>query len=225
MQVNRRTVCWGLMFAMTISGAHAHSGGLLERQLHQATAQGDVQAVQALLAQGANIEARDGRGATPLLVATHHNHGAVAKVLIEAGADVNAKDSIQDSPYLYAGARGHDEILKMSLAHGADLKSLNRFGGTALIPAAERGHVETVRTLITAGVDVNHINQLHWTALMEAIVLGDGGARHVQIVRDLVDAKADVHIPDAQAITPLQHAHQRGYGQMEAILLQAGAQR
>lgn len=225
MRFNRRHFCWAGVAMLGISAVHAAQGGALERQLLQAAAHGDAQAVRALLAQGVNIEARNASGATPLLVATHHNQVQAAQALIEAGADVNAKDHIQDSPYLYAGARGHQAILKLTLAHGADVTSLNRYGGTALIPAAERGHVETVRSLIAAGVDVNHINQLHWTALMEAIVLGDGGPRHVQIVQALVDGKADVHIPDAQGITPLQHARQRGYAEMEAILLQAGARR
>lgn len=225
MPLKRRTFCWGVIAAMSLPTAHSAPMGPVEQALHQAAAQGHAQAGRAQLAQGANMEARNAAGATALLVATHHNHVEVARVLIEAGADVNAQDHIQDSPYLYAGARGHNEILKMTLAHGADLQSLNRYGGTALIPAAERGHVETVQLLIAAGVDVNHLNKLHWTALMEAIVLGEGGARHVQIVRELVNAKADVHIPDAQGITPLQHARQRGYAEIETILLQAGAQR
>ena len=225
MPLNRRNFCWRVIAAMSLPTAHSAPMGAAEQALLHAAAQGHAQAVRAQLAQGANMEARNAAGATALLVATHHNHVQVARVLIEAGADVNAQDHIQDSPYLYAGARGHNAILKMTLAHGANLQSLNRYGGTALIPAAERGHVETVQLLIAAGVDVNHINKLHWTALMEAIVLGDGGARHVQIVRDLVNAKADVHIADAQGRTPLQHARQRGYAAIEAILLQAGAQR
>ncbi|MNU06006.1 Ankyrin repeat protein [compost metagenome] len=60
---------------------------------------------------------------------------------------------------------------------------------------------------------------------MEAIVLGQGGPQHVEIVRQLLDAKADVHLADAQGVTPLQHARQRGYAQIEALLLRAGAQR
>src|SRR5690606_27993669 len=99
----------------------------------------------------------------------------------------------------------------MTLAHGADLESTNRYGGTALIPAAERGHVETVRTLIQAGVNINHVNNLGWTALLEAIILGDGGPRHVEIVQLLVDADADVNLADKQGVTPLQHARQHGY--------------
>lgn len=187
---------------MWMSATASASGGAPQQPLHEAAQRGDVAQLRTALEQGAQVDPRNRRGETPLLVATHHNQVEAARLLMAAGADVNAKDQIQDSPYLYAGARGHNEILKMTLQHGADLQSLNRYGGTALIPAAERGHVETVRLLIAAGVDVNHINRLHWTALMEAIVLGQGGPQHVQIVQDLLAAGADPHIADAEGITP-----------------------
>ena len=184
---------------------------------------GDAAAVRRAIGAGAALEARDGRGRTALLAATHANRIETARLLIEAGADVNARDHIEDSPYLYAGARGHLEILGMTLAHGADLASTNRFGGTALIPAAERGHVETVRRLIEAGVDVDHVNDLGWTALLEAIILGDGGPRHVAIVGLLAEAGADVGLADRDGVTPLHHARRRGYADIAAILEQAGA--
>lgn len=60
---------------------------------------------------------------------------------------------------------------------------------------------------------------------MEAILLSDGGARHVQIVKALLDAGADVHIADKAGTTPLQHALNRGYAEMVSLLRQAGAQR
>ena len=191
--------------------------------LHQAAGKNDAAAIKKLLAQGAEIDARDADGATALLVATHANQVEAARALIDAGANVNAKDNIDDSPYLYAGARGHLEILKMTLSHGADLKSINRYGGTALIPASERGHVETVRTLIEAGVKVDHVNNLHWTALLEAIILGDGGERHQKIVELLVKADADVNLADGNGVRPLQHARARGYKEIEATLLVANA--
>jgi len=190
--------------------------------LHCAAEQDDVEAIQRLRSMGSPIDARDPSGSTPLLVATRANNVEAARAMIDAGADVNAKDRINDSPYLYAGARGHLEILKMTLAHGADLRSTNRYGGTALIPAAERGHVETVRTLIDAGVAVDHVNNLGWTALLEAVILGDGGKRHQQIVEMLLDAGADPNLADREGVTPLQHARTRGYRQIEASLLAAG---
>jgi ankyrin repeat protein len=218
-----RAACGLIVFCMISILPAAKGEDMSTRNLHQAAAQGDVATISKLIAAGAAIDARDEGGRTALLVATHANRIEAARALIEAGADVNAKDAINDSPYLYAGARGHLEILRMTLAHGADLKSTNRYGGTALIPACERGHVETVRTLIAAGVDVDHVNRLNWTALLEAIILGDGGARHVEIVRLLVDAGANVNLADGDGVSPLAHARRRGFKAMEKILLAAGA--
>lgn len=191
--------------------------------LHDAAQKNDAVRVARLLAEGVDIEARDAKDATALLKATHANAIDAARELIRSGADVNAQDHIHDSPYLYAGARGHLEILELTLAHGADLTSTNRYGGTALIPAAERGHVDTVRTLIEAGVDVDHLNNLHWTALLEAIILGDGGSRHRQIVELLVGAGADVNLADRDGVSPVQHARRAGYDDIVAILIAAGA--
>lgn len=188
-----------------------------------AAGRGDAQAVQELIGQGASVAARDERGRTALLAATQNNHVDVARILIAAGADVNAQDHQRDSPYLLAGARGYLDILRLTLANGANLKSTNRFGGTALIPACERGHVETVRELLKTDIDVNHVNNLGWTGLMEAVVLSDGGARHVEIVRMLIESgRVDVNIPDRDGITPLQHAKKRGYREIAALLQQAG---
>ena len=212
------------LLAMVVPGCSATAGSV-DARLRDAAARGDAAAVRAAVEDGADLESRDGQGRTALLLATHGNHVDAARELIEAGADVNAKDAMQDSAYLYAGARGLDDILALTLAHGADLRSTNRYGGTALIPAAERGHVATVRTLLRAGVAVDHVNRLHWTALLEAILLGDGGPRHVQIVQLLLDAGANPDLADGAGVTPLMHARQRGYTHIETLLRQAGVQR
>ena len=152
------------------------------------------------------VDTKDVKGRTALLIATHNNSITAADVLITAGADVNAKDKIQDSPYLYAGAEGRLEILKLTVAAGADLKSINRYGGTALTPAAHHGHVDVVRYLLTTEIDVDQVNNLGWTALLEAVILGDGGIAHQQIVKMLLDSGADPTISDDEDITPLKHA-------------------
>jgi hypothetical protein len=80
-----------------------------------------------------------------------------------------------------------------------------------------------VRTLIQFDLPLDHINNLDWTALIEAIVLGDGGPRHVATVRALVDAGADVDIADGCGVRPLSLARQRGYAEIIEILEAAGA--
>lgn len=184
---------------------------------------GDMAALRRVLDAGVPVDSRDARGRTALLAATHANRIDAARLLIERGANVNAKDGIQDSPFLYAGAEGRLEILRMTLAAGADLKSTNRYGGTALIPAAHHGHVETVRELLKTRIDIDHVNRLGWTALLEAIILGDGGPAHTEIVRLLVAHGASVQRADAQGVTPLAHAEQRGQHAIVEILRRAGA--
>jgi len=215
-------IVWLAAWLVPLHGLAATPAGA-DQQLIQAAGRGDLPLLKKLLAAGTSVTARDQRKRTALLAATQENRIEAARLLIAAGADVNAKDDIEDSPYLLAGARGYLEILRATLAAGADLKSTNRYGGTALIPACHYGHVETVRELLKTGIDVDHVNRLGWTALLEAIILGDGGARHTEIVQLLLAHRANPNRADAQGVTPLQHAQRRGYQPIVTLLERAGA--
>ena len=210
------------LFCALVLGACAGGGPTsasdATARLLRAVADNDVGGVQDAVADGADLERRDGDGRTPLVAATKADRVEVARVLLQAGADPDAKDDLQDSAFLYAGAEGLDEILAMTLDHGADVRSTNRFGGTALIPASEHAHVETVRTLIAAGVPLDHVNNLGWTALHEAIVLGNGDADHVTVVRLLLEAGADATIPDRNGTLPRQLAADAGHTAIVAEL-------
>lgn len=205
------------------TGAAAGAAGNV---LIKAAARGDLAAAERALAGGAPLEGRDSTGRTALLAATQGGHAAVARWLIERGADVNAQDSFQDSAFLLAGARGHTEIV-LAAHPKADPRVLNRYGGTALIPACHYGHVETVRALLEwkgpNRVPVDHVNLLGWTALLEAVILGDGGPRHTEIVRLLLAHGANANLPDREGVTALAHARQRQQAAVVALLERAGA--
>ena len=159
---------------------------------------GDVAAVRRLLAEGADVAVRDRQGRTALVAAAYGNHLEAARVLLDAGADVDAKDDTQQNAFLIATSEVGDDprLLELALAAGADPHARDSFDGTGLIRAAERGHVRVVRRLLRTGVDVDHVNRLGWTALLEAVILGDGGPRHVETVRLLLGAGADPRLPD-----------------------------
>ena len=192
-------------------------------QLIEAAERGDRDTVEQLLKQGASVDATDAGGRTALIAAAYGNQLDVVDVLIAAGADVNKQDTTQQSAYLIATSDGYLELLQRTLAAGADVASTDSFNGTGLIRAADRGHVEIVAELLKTEIDVDHVNRLNWTALLEAIILGDGGARHTDVVRLLVDAGADPNLADGEGVSPLEHARSRGYAEMVAILERAGA--
>jgi ankyrin repeat protein len=191
--------------------------------LIEAASRGDLEAVEQIVAQGADIHGRDSRGRTALIAAAYGNRLAVAEWLIKAGADVNEQDETKQSAYLIATSEGYLELLKLTLAAGADVHRTDSYNGTGLIRAADRGHVEIIQELLKTDIDVNHVNRLGWTALLEAIILGDGGPRHTEVVRLLVEAGADVNLADSSRVTPLAHAQQRVYDEIGAILRRAGA--
>jgi uncharacterized protein len=192
-----------------------------EQRLLAAAERGDATAAALAIRAGADLETRDKRGRTPLLVAVTEDQLAVARLLIYLGADPDALDDQHDTPWLVTGVTGSVDMLEVLLPAGPDLTIRNRFGGTSLIPASERGHVAYVRRAVRTGIDINHVNDLGWTALLEAVILGDGSKRYQQIVTILLDAGADPQIADRDGVTPLQHASRRGQSEVAIILRNA----
>jgi ankyrin repeat protein len=186
--------------------------------LLESAASSDADRAALALRSGADLEARDQRRRTPLLRAVTADRVAVARLLVAMGADPDALDDQHDTPWLVTGVTGSVPMLEALLPARPDLTIRNRFGGVSVIPASERGHVDYVRRVVRTGIDVDHVNDLGWTALLEAVILGDGGPAHQEIVRILLRAGADQSIADRDGVTPLEHAETSGQDEVARIL-------
>lgn len=192
--------------------------------LHAAAQRGDLAALQRLLKAGAPVDATDGVGRTPLHVATFARQREAVRALVQAGADTARLEHGRYDAVTIAAVADDEDTLRVLLQLGASAKLVtSRYDGTALIAAAHLGHDGVVRQLIAAGAPLDHVNNLHWTAVIEAIVLGDGAARHQATLKALIGAGANLQLADRQGQTPLALAKARGYGAMVAMLEQAGA--
>jgi hypothetical protein len=192
--------------------------------LFAAAAAGDAAAIRSQVAAGARVDARDARGRTPWHVAAFRRKHDAMRALAAAGTNPNALENDRYDAITIAAVADDVDTLKVALALGNSAKNVtSRYDGTALIAAAHLGHDGVVRTLIAAGAPLDHVNNLGWTALFESIVLGNGGPRHVATLKALVDAGANVNLPDRDGTMPLTLAFARGFRDMVAILQAAGA--
>lgn len=219
----------GLAFACVLALGAAPSCSSISAQpdknlaLITAAGAGDTGTVRRLLAEGVSVDAADGDGVTALIAAAYRDHFEIARLLVQAGADVNRQDGNRHSAFLIATSEGYMDLLQLTLGARADVHRTDSYHGTGLIRAADRGHVEIVRELLKTPMNVDHVNRLGWTALLEAIILGDGGPKHTEVVRLLVDAGADVNLGDDAGVTPLAHARRRNFTDIAKILEAKGA--
>jgi ankyrin repeat protein len=192
--------------------------------LHAAAASGDVKRIRDFIANGAAVDTRDDYFRTPLHVAAYERHHDAMRALVQAGANPNALGRDRYDIVTIASVANDVPTLKVALELGCNPRNItSRYDGTALIAAAHLGHAEVVRTLISAGAPLDHVNNLGWTAVIESIVLGDGGPRHQDTLKALIDAKANLMIADRSGQTPLRLAKGRGYAPMVKMLEASGA--
>jgi ankyrin repeat protein len=188
-----------------------------------AAARGDTAQIKALIAKGARPDVRDGYDRTPLHIAAYGKRHEAMRALVAGGADPNALERDRYDIVTIAAVTNDLTTLKVALEIGCSAKNVtSRYDGTALIAAAHLGYAEVVRMLIKAGAPLDHVNNLGWTALIESIVLGDGGPRHFETLKTLVEAGANVNLTDRERRTPLALARARRYPEMVKLLEDAG---
>ena len=189
------------------------------RGIHAAAASGNVEALRREIEQKADLEQRDGNGRTAVHIAAHGKHRDIVRELAKAGASMTALDSQRYDIITIAAVADDVAMLKLALSLGADPRAITSpYDGTALIAAAHLGHDEVVRTLIAAKAPLDHVNNLGWTAAIEAVILGNGGARHQATLKALIDAGANLALADRDGRTPLAHAKARGFSEMIKML-------
>jgi len=85
----------------------------MEIDLQSAACDGDQPKVMKLLAAGANKDAADDDGATPMFMAAENGHAQVLKMLLAAGANKDAASNAGATPVYMAAQNGHAEVIKM----------------------------------------------------------------------------------------------------------------
>ena len=191
--------------------------------LLEAAANGDHEAIESLIASGADLDTTDRNGRTPILLAAMGRHYDIVRLLAERGADIDLQDRVCLNPFLLGCTSGDLNLVRLMIDAGTDLTRVTRFGGNGITPASEKGFLEIVEELLArTDINVNHTNWVGWTPLIEAIILNDGGPRQQRIIELLLEHGADPLMTDKYGVSPRQLAERHGHTEIAAMLAAAG---
>lgn len=184
-----------------------------------------------LVARGAEIDAQNGLGTTPLMEAVRRQRWDYVNFLLNEGADVTVRNANGDTALQRAVAQMNaprafsaDEppnapervragLVERLLDLGADPNVTDEYDSSLIAVALRNEDLETMRILLEHGADVNHKGAFGSTALHYAAMGG-----YDEAVDILLEAGADPTLTDDSGKTPRQHALQAGHRELAAKL-------
>lgn len=153
-----------LLISLLSASAIVHGG-----PIHNAAKVGDLEQVQRLIVQGADVNGKAIRDETPLIIASLAGNGEIVNYLLQRGADINARNASGLTALHAAAYGGHTDIVVLLVVKGANVNDAsNRFGVTPLHVAAEENHLETVQALLKQGADTSAVEAHGYSALSRA---------------------------------------------------------
>ena len=169
--------------------------------LHHAARSSDPGVAALLRDAGAEMEALNGEGVSPLGIACSTGNWRLARFLLERGAKPHPEGG---QPVLLAAA-GTDEDdpagVQLLLRHKARVDARDARGRSALHEAALAGHAAIVAALLDAGADVHARDGDGRTPLLDSV-----RAAALPALDALLDAQADAHARDGAGANALHLA-------------------
>jgi ankyrin repeat protein/preprotein translocase subunit SecA len=191
--------------------------------LHHAITQNqlELEVVHWLLDYGADKEAKDRDGLTPLHWASREGHTTAVALLLAANADVAAKHQNAYTPLHFAADRGHTAVVELLLnAEKIDIEAQDEEGLTPLYQSIINNHTAVTKLLLAHHANIAAKDQWGATPLHRAVLEG-----HLSTIALLLEHGAAIASQDSEKYTPLHLAVQQNNTATVSLLLAHGADR
>ncbi len=165
--------------------------GIGNTALHYAAEWGLKDAVDVLITKGANKEAKNANGETPIFSACKTDNPEIVAFLVKKGCKYNVRDNLGSTPLHVAVRWGNTNTAAQLIKIGADINAQNVSGKSPLAEAALGGKPEIAKLLLEKGADANTSDTNGRTVLMDAV-----RARNTNTIKMLLQYNANPQIQD-----------------------------
>jgi ankyrin repeat protein len=210
-----RAVAFGLVLSGTL--LVAQDAKTSSDEFYTAIRANELARVSALIKQGADLNAKDARGMTPLMYSAVVGSPESMRLLLDNAADPNLTNTAGSTALMFSVTEM--EKVRLLVDRGANVNAVTKFGRTPLLLAAmSDGSAGIVRLLVERGADVKAVDGIKSNALHAAATGND-----IDTIRQLVSAGLDVNAANFAGFTPLMLA--AGQANLPAVkmLLDKGA--
>lgn len=189
----------------------------LNFELFRAASNGDAVRVGMLLDKGANVNAREEEGETPLMYAAVEGHSNVVTLLLQRGAEINAVSQNNETALARAAFSGKIAAVTALLDGGASVDKTTSNGTTPLMYATARGYLDVASVLLMRGAKVNAKDNEGDTALAYAVVRGAS----TEMIRLLLERGVDATLLNNHGESPLTLARKKSHPDVVELLEKA----
>jgi ankyrin repeat protein len=199
-------ICW---FLTVVSGIGEAMAAMSDEEFLELCSYGTEAEIESAVKTGANVNAKDFLGWTPLMYAARNNPDpGLISTLIGHGADVDGRSGIGQTALMMASGFAGYETVSILIGAGADVIDREDDGWTALMWAAnQNGDPRVTSLLIDRGSDVNARNDGGQTPLILAALLNKNPA----VLSLLISSGADVRARDKDGKMAVDYASQNTF--------------
>ena len=189
--------------------------------IHHAVIKGcSKDVLETIMNHGADVNATNKNNETALMLACEKGSKEAINVLLSAGADPSIAKADGDTGLHYAVYGDcNKEVLQSILRHGVDVNATNKKNVAALMIACHKGNTDSIDTLLNAGADLNIPDCKGAMCIHHAVV----NSCSKDVLQTIVNHGSDVNATNANNVTALMLACQKGSKDAINVLLNAGA--
>jgi len=176
---------------------------------------GNLAKAKDLVDIGANVNYREDRGDSVLMMACWFGHADLVSFLLEKKADIHLKNDTEQTALHYASMKGHIKIIKMLMSRGASFDEEDNKGYTSVMCAAQFGHTALLDFFKRRGANLFHRDMeehtvLHWTAYN----------KHPMATTWILNEGVDINAKDSKGRTAIHWAAKQGNSSILQILVE-----